>query len=168
MSDAVPLLIRCWRHLSMTRWRLRRAFPEKTLQAIADSVRDSEQRHGGEIRVAIEADWSLQQLLSGITSRQRAVQVFAVLEVWDTAERNGVLIYLCLADQAVEIIVDRALQFAVSDAQWAEVCVQLQGDCAAGRYQQGLAAAITAVGQLIGGHHPIADRNEQPDRPTLL
>ncbi|MGD9841425.1 MAG: TPM domain-containing protein [Steroidobacteraceae bacterium] len=168
MNNAVPLLGRCWRHLTMTRWRLRRAFPETTLRSITDSVLNNEQTHGGEIRVAIEADLSLQQLLSGITVRQRAVEVFAALGVWDTADRNGVLIYLCLADRAVEVIVDRALQVAVSDAQWAEVGAQLQRDCAVGQYQLGLCAAITTVGRLIGGHYPLADRNEQPDRPLLL
>jgi uncharacterized membrane protein len=152
----------------MSRWCMRRRFPESVLLAISDAVRASEQRHGGEIRVAIEADLPLRALLREITPRQRALEVFGLLGVWDTAARNGVLIYLCLADRDVEIVADRGLHGAVSDGEWAEVCTQLQRACAAGQYQQGVCAAIAAAGLLIGRQYPAADRNEQPDRPVLL
>jgi uncharacterized membrane protein len=148
---------------------MRHAFPDPTLEAITASVRSSEQTHGGEIRVAIEADLSLEALWSGMTARQRALQVFAFLGVWDTAARNGVLIYLCLADHAVEIITDRGLLCAgVSDAPWAEICTQLQNDCAAGHYQQGMCTAVISVGQLLRTHYPQRDHNEQADRPVVL
>lgn len=159
---------RWWRHLNMARWQLRRAFPESVLQAITNSVRASEQLHGGEIRVAIEAELSLAALLRGQSPRARALEVFASLGVWDTTARNGVLIYLCLADRDVEVVADRGLHGKVSDAEWAEICVQLQRDCAAGQYGPGMCAAIASVGKLIGRNYPMVDRNEQVDRPTLL
>ena len=161
-------LKRWWRHLNMTRRQLRHAFPEATLSAIADCVRDSEQQHGGEIRVAIEAELSLRALLTGQTPRERAVEVFASLGVADTQAGNGVLIYLCLADRDVEIVADHGLNTHVSDAEWAGVCTQLERDCAAGHYGSGMCTAVRAVGGLIGRHFPAADRNEQVDRPTLL
>lgn len=173
MSTTRLQLARWWRHLNMTRWQLRRAFPESALQAITNSVQASEQLHGGEIRVAIEAELSLPALLSGQAPRARALEVFASLGVWDTAARNGVLIYLCLADRDVEIIADRGMHAHVTDAEWAEVCAQLQRDCAAGRYGPGMSTAVNSVGKLIGRHYPlgdgkVADRNELADRPTLL
>lgn len=152
----------------MTHWQLRRAFPPQALQAITESVRVSELLHGGEIRVGIEAELSSLNLLRGLSPRDRALQVFGLLKVWDTQARNGVLIYLCLADRSVEIIADQGLETKVTELQWAEVCQQLQADCAAGNYQQGMCSAVVAVGQLIGAHYPVADRNEQPDRPVLL
>lgn len=152
----------------MTHWRTRRAFPEAALQAITESVRASERLHGGEIRVAIEAELPLRALLRGQSSRTRALEVFAALGVWDTAARNGVLIYLCLADRDVEIVADRGLQVAISQVEWAEICARLQQDCAAGRYSQGMCAAVAAVGGLIGRNYPVADHDEQPDRPVLL
>ena len=167
MSAQHPLT-RWWRHLNMTRWQLRRAFSQQALTAITESVRASEQRHGGEIRVAIEADLSVSRLLRRQTSRARALEVFATLGVWDTQARNGVLIYLCLADRAVEIIADRGLHTKVSDGEWAEVCAKLQTACAAGKCQQGMCDAVIAVGQLLAVHFPISDRNEQSDRPVLL
>jgi hypothetical protein len=76
---------RWWRHLNMTRWQLRRAFPEATLQAITDSVHDSEQQHGGEI--GVEAELSPRALLSGQTPRN-VPEVFAPLRL-DTHMRNA-------------------------------------------------------------------------------
>lgn len=161
-------LKRWWRHLNMTRWQFRRAFPAAALQAIGDAVRASESGHGGEIRVAIEADWPSPALLSGLTPRQRALEVFASLSVWDTRARNGVLIYLCLADRDVEIVADRGLSTHVSDAEWAAVCEQLERDCAAGRYGEGMCAAVRTVGALIGRHYAVTDRNELSDAPAVL
>jgi uncharacterized membrane protein len=160
--------MRWWRHLNMTRWQLQRAFPPSALAAIAESVRVSERRHGGEIRVAIEADLSVSHLWRGVSPRARALEVFATLGVWDTQARNGVLIYLCLADRVVEIIADRGLHTKVNDGEWAGVCAQLQADCAAGKYQQGMCDAVIAVGQLLAMHYPTSDRNEQSDRPVML
>jgi uncharacterized membrane protein len=78
------------------------------------------------------------------------------------------LIYLCLADRDVEIVADRGLQGHVSDAEWNEVCTQLEHDCAAGQFGRGVCTAIHSVGRLVGRHYPVVDRNEQTDRPALL
>ncbi|MFT3752588.1 MAG: TPM domain-containing protein [Paludibacter sp.] len=165
---ASTILRRCWRHLSMTDWRLRQTFPEPVLDAITRSVSASEQLHGGEIRVVIEADWPLMALLRGVTPRQRALEVFALQSVWDTRQRNGVLIYLCLAERDVEIVADRGLESVVSPDEWSAVCRQIETACAAGRHEQALCAAVAAVGQLLARAYPQADRNEQRDRPVLL
>jgi uncharacterized membrane protein len=168
MNNQPHPLLRWWRHLTMTRWQLQHAFPETTLQAITASVTQSESVHGGEIRIAIEADLATTALWRQQTSRQRALEVFAHLGVWDTAARNGVLIYLCLADRAVEIIADRGLHESVSEMEWREICAQLQRDCAVRRFSEGVSNAVMAVGKLIGQKYPVTDRNEQPDRPVLL
>lgn len=164
----LSLLQRCWRHLVTYPLIVRRRLPDATLTAIEQTVLVSERAHGGEIRVAIEADLSLLDILQGVTPRQRARNVFVELEVWDTVARNGVLIYLCLADRAVEIVADRGLSSVVSDAEWRVVCEQLQQACGSGQYQQGMCSAVQAVGRLIAKHYPHADHNEQPNRPVLL
>lgn len=118
--------------------------------------------------MAIEAELPLRALLSNQTPRERAVEVFTSLGVSDTQARNGVLIYLCLADRDVEIVADQGLSTCVSDAEWAGICAQLERDCAAGRYGSGMCTAVRTTGGLIGRHYPAADRNEQVDRPALL
>ena len=44
------------------------------------------------------------------------MQVFGQLGVWDTAQNNGVLIYLLLADRVVEIVADRGIAARISQS----------------------------------------------------
>jgi len=79
-------------------------FPGQALEAIERAVTESELAHSGEIRVAIEAALEPQEIWAGKTPRERALQVFAALGVWDTEANNGILIYVQLADRDVEIV----------------------------------------------------------------
>jgi len=159
---------RLLRHFTMTHWQMQRVFSSAILDAIAEQIKQCEATHGGEIRVAIEAELSTQALLKNQTARERAIEVFANLHVWDTAARNGVLIYLCVADRAIEIIADRGFEGKVSAQKWQEVCALLQHHCAEGNYRSAVGSAIQSVSSLIAEHFPQADRNELSDRPVLL
>ena len=114
--------MRWLRHLFTTRWHMRRAFAKTTLDTIEQAVAASEQVHRGELRVALEAAFDLHQLLRALTPRQRAVQVFTELGVWDTEENNGVLVFVLLAENAVEIVADRGYAGLVTMAEWQAAC----------------------------------------------
>ena len=90
--------------------------------------------------------------------------------VWDTEGNNGVLIYVLLAEQRVEIIADRGIAARVEQSEWDAVCRRVESEYRAGRFREGSIAAVTGVGELLARHFPAAagDRNEQPDRPILL
>lgn len=152
----------------MPRRVLRRAFDESGLVAIEKAITDTEKTHGGEIRVALEAGLEPAELFRDITPRQRALQAFSQLGVWDTELNNGVLIYVLWADRDVEIVADRGFNGRVSAQQWSDVCQQMEQLFSQGAAAQALVAGIQAAGGLIGQHFPAADRNELPDRPVLL
>ena len=86
-----------------------RALGADALERLARRVEASERRHTGEIRVCVEAGLPFSYLWRGATARERAVQMFGKLRVWDTEHNNGVLIYLLLAEHRIEIIADRGL-----------------------------------------------------------
>ncbi len=90
--------IRIFRHLFLPQWSIGLAFPKRVMQSIEQAIAASEKRHDAELRFAVEAGLALPALLRGQTSRQRAVEVFSQLRVWDTEHNNGVLIYLLLAE----------------------------------------------------------------------
>ena len=98
---------RLLRHLSTPRWRVRRAFSPAKLRAIEAAIKASETRHSGQVCFAVESALEVIPLLHNRSPRQRALDVFAQLHVWDTEHNNGVLIYLLLADRQVEILADR-------------------------------------------------------------
>ena len=163
-------LHRMWRHWLAHLRPARALLPEPALAQIEAEVRAAELAHAGEIRVAVETSLSLLQLWRGMSARARALQVFTALGVWDTAHSNGVLIYVLLADRAVEIVADRAIAAHIPAAEWAALCAEVaerfrQGDAAAG-----CCLAVRGVAQRLARHFPAAegDGNELPNQPVLL
>ncbi len=104
------------------------------------------------------------------SSRERALEVFAELGVWDTAERNGVLIYVLIAEQDVEIVADRGFDGRVSNDEWQRVCTLIEGQLAAGRWRDGILVGIEAATVLLAREFPATGRNvnEQQNRPAVL
>ena len=159
---------RLTRHIFLPRRGLRRAFDEAALNAIEQAITDTEKTHGGEVRIALEASLDPAELFSDITPRQRALQAFSHLGVWDTELNNGVLIYVLWADRDVEIVADRGFNGRISAQEWSDVCHRMEQLFSQGSASSAVIAGIQAAGALISRHFPAADRNELPDRPTLL
>ena len=161
---------RVLRHLFATHWGTRRRFTREVLARIEQALQRTESRHAGELRFAVETAFDLPELWYGITPRQRALQLFGHLGVWDTAGNNGVLIYLLMADRNVEIIADRAVAARVTQAEWDAVCRDMEDHFRSGRFAEGSEAGIAAVGGLLAKHFPGrgGDRDEQPNQPVLL
>jgi uncharacterized membrane protein len=151
---------------------LRRALVPAALARLEAHVAASEQRHGGQIRLCVEAGMPLSYLWRHATARQRAVALFGKLRVWDTAHNNGVLIYLLLAERAIEIVADRGLTALVPAAAWQQVAAGLGQALRERHYEQGLDEAIAAVDVLLVQHFPrLAGQdygNELPDRVVQL
>ena len=95
VGSAAMNIKRLLRHFLMTRWYVHSVFPAHILNAIEQAVRQAEFTHGGEIRFAVEGELSTAELFADLPPRERALQVFSQLRVWDTAQNNGVLIYVC-------------------------------------------------------------------------
>lgn len=159
------------RHLFLDHLALARAFPRASLGAIERAVAEQEKRHRGELRVAIEGGLTIQALVSGRTARERALEHFARLRVWDTEDNAGVLIYLLLADRRVEIVADRGIHARVGDTAWETICGAMQQEFAAGRFESGILSGLAAVSDLLQQHFPPKDGgnpNELPDEPVVV
>ena len=163
-------LLRLMRHIAATRWSTRRYFSPAVRAAIERAIGECEARHGGEIRFAVESAFDLQELWHDLPARQRALQLFGQLGVWDTAHNNGVLIYVLMADRAVEIIADRGIASRIHQSEWEAVCRRMEAHYRQGRFQEGSVAGINGIGALLGRHFPAraAGGHELPDQPVLL
>ena len=164
------MISRWLQNLTTTHFALRRCFPPATLSAIDAAIAASERDHRAEIRCAIETALPLGELVNGVTSAARAAGVFSGLGVWDTAENNGVLVYVLLAEHSIEIVADRGFDGRVAPAEWAAVCREMEEAFRAGRYESGTLSALERISALARRHFPAAgeDRNELPDRTVLL
>jgi len=143
--------------------------PEPALRRIEAQVAASERGHSGEIRVVVEAGLPLSYLWQDLSARDRAITLFGKLRVWDTEANNGVLVYLLLADHAIEIVADRGLNRHVDAAQWKALIDPMRAAFRQGRFEAGLAEAVQTIDGLLRTHHPLApgetNPNELPDKP---
>jgi uncharacterized membrane protein len=100
--------------------------------------------------------------------RDRAVSLFAQLRVWDTEHNSGVLIYVLLAEHAIEIVADRGLR-EIPSAQWEQVASDLASGLRAGQQDKALLEALKRCGQLLSALQLPQDRggNELPDAPHV-
>lgn len=163
-------LKRIFRHLATTHWQVARAFPDTTMQAIEQAIVAAERKTSGEIRFVVEGALPSGLLFGGCSALDRALALFAELRVWDTADNNGVLIYVLLADRRVEVLADRAINAKLGTVAWQAVCRTLEEGFAEGRFQAGAVRAIEAVARHLESHFPASDDqgNELPNRPLVI
>ena len=172
------ILARLGSHLWSADRQLRKAFPADSLQRIEHAVTAAESGHSGELRVVIEgglgwavAHTSAARLEASSLSRARAVDLFAQLGVWDTADNSGVLIYILMAEHQLEIIADRGIHARVGETVWQGIVADTTARFRRGEYEQGVLSAIDAIGTLLRSHFPVAagsNPNELPNRPITL
>ena len=165
-------IVRTLRHWFTTPRAVRRAFPEDALKRIREAILASERMHSGEIRFAVEAGLPTSYLRRDAAARERAKMMFSKLGVWDTAQNNGVLIYVELADHQIEIVADRGIGAHVAPEQWNGIAAAMRDRFRAGAFEEGTLVGIRAVGDLLAAHFPLADGernpNELPDYPAVL
>lgn len=165
-------LMRLLRHRLWDERDAQRVLPAAALARLQARVSAGERRHSGEIRIVVEAGLPLSYLWQRLPARARAVTLFGKLRVWDTEHNNGVLIYLLLAEQAIEVVADRGLARRVDAAAWQALVTQMREAFRAGRFEDGLMQAVDAVDALLLRHFALAGNqanpNELPDAPTLL
>jgi uncharacterized membrane protein len=164
-------LQRIWTHRWLDASDTRRAIPAELVERLAARVAASERRHTGEVRIYVEAGLPLSYLWRDATARERAIAMFGKLRVWDTEENSGVLIYLLLAEHAIEIVADRGLNRHVSHETWQAIVQRMGTAFHEGRFEDGLTQALAEVSALLVEHFPArggqTNDNELPDEPVL-
>ncbi len=161
--------LRILKHLLTTHGQVKRAFPRSALNAIEAAIRASEAAHAGEIRFVVEGALDGMPLFRGQSPKNRAIELFAQLRVWDSVHNNGLLIYLLLADRAVEIVADRGIHAKVGTEAWGKICHQMEMAFKLSNYENGVISGVLAVTHHLVQHFPADDRpNELPDRPVVL
>jgi uncharacterized membrane protein len=161
---------RIGKHLLAHRWRARRIFPPKVLAAIERAIKAGEATHSGQVRFVVEGALDGKPLFRDHSARQRALDIFSRLRIWDTAHNNGVLIYLLLADRKVEIVADRGIDTKVGATGWEKICQEMERDFKAGNFEAGVIRGIEAVSRQLAAHFPPhrGDKNELPDAPVVM
>jgi uncharacterized membrane protein len=168
MAAGAPF--RFWRHAVTDHKAVRRVFPAAALERIETAIAAGERTHRGQVCVAIEAALPATRVMKRLSPRERALEVFGLLRVWDTEENCGVLVYLLLADRDVEIVADRGIHRVVGDEAWQAICQRMESAFGAGNYVDGVIQGVGELSAALARHFPRAGdgRNELSDTPVIL
>jgi len=161
---------RIGKHLLEHTWRVRRIFTPQVLARIEQAIKAGEATHSGQVRFVVEGALDGAPLIRDQAARGRALDVFSHLRIWDTAQNNGVLIYLLLADQDVEIVADRGIDAHVSTKGWEKICHDMEDDFRRGQFEAGVIKGINSVSRELAKYFPpdTSGRNELPDKPVVI
>lgn len=161
---------RVLKHLFAGERAMRRAFPHTLLRRIEQAVAASETLHRGELRFVVEGALPPLAIWRGLTARQRAIELFSLLRVWDTEENSGVLIYVQFVDHKVEIVADRGIAARVGRDTWRDICAAMEQAFKSRRYEDGVLNALQQTGALLASHFPAGPHNpnELPDQPLVI
>ena len=171
-SDLMPWRrpYRFWRHLVTDHGSARRAFPDTAMRRIEATIAAGERRHRGQVRFVVEPALPLARVLAKLPPRERALEIFGLMRIWDTEDNVGILVYLLLADRDVEIVADRGIDRRVGQGAWEAVCRKMETAFRAGRHAEGVEGGIAELNALLERHFPRGDHspaNELPDRPVV-
>ncbi len=141
---------------------------------------DSETKHTGEIRFVVEAGLHPYEIITGKQPRERAIELFGRLNIWDTENNNGVLIYLLLADRDVEIVADRGIDKHIGYDNWDMICHEMEVLFRRGEFETGVLQGVAEVSAALEKHFSVSQlknkrkravqrkKNELPDKPLIL
>ena len=162
---------RIGKHLLSTAGGCGGSFRQRCWRAIEAAIKAGEATHSGQVRFVVEGALDGAPLFRNQPARERALDVFSQLRIWDTAHNNGVLIYLLLADRDVEIVADRGIDAKVGarrlgenlPARWKRISGQAD-------FERGVIKGIEAVSRELATHFPKVGggTNELPDAPVVI
>lgn len=124
-------------------------------QKVLACIAAAERATSGELRVHLEASCSKEPVA-------RAIEVFHQLGMQQTAQRNGVLIYLAFQDQKFAIIGDTGIDAKVPTNFWNSVRDRMLIHFKEKQIAEGLCEGITHAGQKLAEFFPplTNDQNE--------
>ncbi|EQA53461.1 TPM domain-containing protein [Leptospira kmetyi] len=151
-------------------YRFKKYFSATDLSKIESAVAKSETLHNGEIKVVLEGGLPVFRVISGLTAKQRATELFSEKKVWDTEENTGILIYVQLTDRKIELLADRGIYKKIGQSTLDEICDRMQNGFRNGNYLESILTCVDTFTQLLQKHFPPGKRNpnELSDRPEVI
>lgn len=166
----IQRMARLWHH-RWTEGQVQAAFPSATLAQLEQRIGASEKQHSGQVQLCIEGGLPYSYIWRDASARDRAIGLFGKLRTWDTEHNNGVLIYLLMAEHAIEIVADRALTRTVAPDVWQELTQTMGQAFQHGDFALGVAHAIDQVSELLATHFPQSGHargdGELPNAPIV-
>jgi uncharacterized membrane protein len=117
--------------------------------AVVATIAAAEKRSSGEIRVYVESHCAM------VNPVDRSAEIFEQLNMHQTKERNGVLLYLALRDRQFAIVGDKGINQKVGENDyWECIATKLKEHFKAGQIKEGICFCVTEIGMSLAKHYP--------------
>lgn len=128
-------------------------FLTKTEEAeVVEAIRLAEKNTSGEIRVHIEKE-------NSIAPFERAVEVFNELKMYDTKDRNGVIIYIAVKSRKFAIFGDKGINEKVAADFWDSTKDIMLAHFKNVNNKQALVEGIQSAGEQLKTHFPFQEND---------
>lgn len=128
-------------------------------QKIVTAIQSAESKTSGEIRVFI-SDAEPADPMAG------AKLQFERMEMANTRDRNGVLIFVAPKSRNFAILGDQAVNAKCGEQFWKKIADEMTSRFKQGQFTDGIIHGIAAAGEVLAQHFPrqADDVNELPDK----
>ena len=141
-------------------FRKKKFFTAEQNQQIVQAIQQAETQTSGEIRVFVESRCSYMDALD------RAVEVFSRMQMQNTADRNGVLVYVAVKDRQLAVFGDEGIHKKVGNEYWNNEVTQMITHFNKEDFAEGIRHCVLDIGEALKKHFPYnkdTDINELPD-----
>ena len=135
-------------------------FTDTEKAQIVEAIRNAERRTSGEVRVFVESRCRYMDPLD------RAAEVFFMLEMDETDDRNAVLVYVAMKDRQLAVFGDEGIHNKVGSEYWTKEVELLINKFNSENYGEGISRCVTDIGEALHHFFPFdndTDKNELPD-----
>ncbi len=150
-----------WNPLSLFKSKTDNLLSASDKQMLVQAIQAAEQNTSGEIRVYVESNIPKKQ-----DALQRATEIFFKNKMNETKDRNGVLVYVAVADRKLAIYGDQRIHEKVGVEFWYQQVQEMTDHFKQAHYVDGMVRALDAVGHALKDHFPYdrtTDQNELSD-----
>lgn len=135
-------------------------FSDDDFLLISDKVKEMEKQTAGEIRVSMHSKKFKGKLMPDI--RNLAEDEFHRLNMHNTRDKTGILIYLNLHLRQFYILADAGINEKVEQSRWDSIRDEIQKAFVEGKYVNGILSGVESVGGILAKHFPVKpdDTNE--------
>lgn len=135
-------------------------FSDEEQQLIVSAIREAERRTSGEVRVFVESRCRYMDAID------RAAEIFYGLEMDETDDHNGVLVYVALKDHQLAVFGDQGIHEKVGLEFWNREVGRMISEFNRDHIAAGIAECVRDIGDALHQHFPFdndTDKNELPD-----
>lgn len=135
-------------------------FSEDEKQRVVKAIQEAELTTSGEVRVFIESRCRF------VDPIDRAAELFWLLKMDYTKDRNAVLVYVAVRDHQFAVFADQGIHEKVGDGFWNKEVQEMKKHFRQNHHADAVIHVVRDVGLALQHHFPYnreTDKNELPD-----